>query len=62
MIHWRLAYKNKPGPLFWAAKTAGLYFFGDKIASEAAGADLQGKGSSPDFGLYLDQIGLPGAA
>lgn len=36
-----------------------LHLFGDIVAFQAAGADLQGKGSPLNLGLYLYQIGLP---
>jgi hypothetical protein len=39
-----------------------LYFFGDIVAFEAAGTDLQRQGSSLDFGLNLHQIGFPNPA
>jgi hypothetical protein len=39
-----------------------LDLFGDKVAFEAAGADLQGYRGALYFGLYLEQIRLPGAA
>jgi hypothetical protein len=40
----------------------GLHLFRDKIAPQAAGTDLQGKGGSLYFGLYLFQIRFPSAA
>jgi hypothetical protein len=53
----------------WGAKLAEngqkaefLNFFGDKITFQAAGADFQGYGGTPQLGFYLDQIGLPGTA
>jgi len=39
-----------------------LYFLGNIIAFETAGTDFKGNGGSPDFCLYLDQVGLPGPA
>ena len=41
---------------------AKLYFFGNIIALETTGADFKGNGGSPEFCLYLDQVGFPGPA
>jgi len=40
----------------------GLYFFGNKIAFQAAGADLYRKGCSSKLSLYSNQVGSPGSA
>ena len=39
-----------------------LHLFGNVIAFETAGANFQGNGGSPQFGLYLYQVGFPGPA
>jgi hypothetical protein len=43
-------------------KKAILYFLRNKVAFKAAGADLEGNRSPPDFGFYLLEIGFPDAA
>jgi len=39
-----------------------LDFLGNIVAFEATGADLQGNGGSPEFGLNLYQVRFPGPA
>jgi hypothetical protein len=39
-----------------------LDFLGNKIAFQATGTDFKGYRGSPDFGLYLYKIRLPGTA
>ena len=36
-----------------------VYFLGDKIASQAAGADFYRKGRAVNLGFYLNQVGFP---
>lgn len=38
----------------------GLYLLGDVVALQAAGAELDRDRRALDFGLDLDQVGLPG--
>jgi hypothetical protein len=45
-----------------AAKIRKLHFFGDKIASQAAGANFQGYRGTAHLGLYLFKVGFPGTA
>ena len=49
-------------PGFNRVGEAFLYLFGNIIALETTCADFKGNGGSPEFCLYLDQVGFPGSA
>jgi hypothetical protein len=51
--------KGKGGEIF-PFSFVKLYFFGDKVAFQAAGAEFYRKSSAFNLGFYLNQIGLPG--